>query len=159
MITASALYARATALEYGPFFLAGEASELAFQIAGHPAMSTHIATTGARGTIFNALYRALHCGDRNAAETLVEQVFPGFSCSTVTRYEVDCAGIIPDESDELRGEYLAEHYPAAQWAEGGLAHADVSLPRWPGDFGQARVSIAVVLAVLHALELKQALAS
>lgn len=154
MITADALHARAAKLEGEPFFKSGEASELAFEITAHPAMPEHVSRCKARGLVFQEIYKALHKGDANAAGIVVEQVFPGFAWSTVARADADGAGILPDDSDDLRFEGVCAAYPPGTWTAPDARHVDVTLPRANADTGACRVSIAVVIAVLYALELR-----
>ena len=158
MITATALQARACNTEGRAFFLAGEASQIAFEILNHPGMPDHLARCQSQGIVFDALLYALTKGDENKARTALEQIFPGFSLSTVTGANSDSAGIMPDGSDEFRAEFLEDDYPDAVWAADGAPHLNVNLERWRGNTETCRVAVAVVIAIVHALELRAALA-
>lgn len=159
MITADALLARAVKMDAGPAFLAGEASQIAFEITAHPAMPEHVARTQAQGVVFEQIFKALHRLDANAAQTVVEQVFPGFAVSTVARCEADGAGIMPDDSDELRRDEVFQFYPPEIWSDPDGLHLDVRLPRHNRDILACRVSIAIIAAVLYGLELQHAQAA
>lgn len=159
MITAQTLTARASQLEGEVFFKTGAASQIAFDILSLPSLPSHVAETEVQGVVFNAIYRALHKGDQNAAQSVVEQIFPGWSVSTLAGGCGDSAGILPNYDDELRGPGLRAHFPPEVWAVGEHVHANAYIHRAPANMGECRTAIATIIAVLAALDLIASLAA